>query len=195
MSEDDERNYKESNTCCFCKNKFFGDDKNRKVRNHDHLTGKYRGAAHSYCNLRARLEPYKTIIPVFFHNLRGYDSHLIMQVISGMKEKLQCIANNMESTFLFSIGRQIRFLDSLQFLNAPLDKLVKSNDSFPITRKYEPDPNKVELLLKKGNYPYEYMDNFDHFKEMQLLRKESFYSSLNDENIMDEEYQHVLKVW
>ena len=146
MNEDDERNYKESNTCCFSKNNFFG-DKNRKVRDHCHLAGKYRGAAHSYCNLQARLELYKTIIPVFFHNLRGHDSHLIMQVISGIKGNLSCIANNMEKYISFSIGRQIRFLYSLQFLNAPLDKLVKSNDSFPIARKCEPDPNKVQLLI------------------------------------------------
>ena len=53
MNEDDEINYKESNTCWICEKHFFGDDKNRKVRDHCHLTGKYRGAAHSYCNLRA----------------------------------------------------------------------------------------------------------------------------------------------
>ena len=114
---------------------------------------------------------------MFFHNLRGYDSHLIMQVISGMKGNLSCIANNMEKYISFSLGRQIRFLDSLQFLNASLDKLVKSNDSFPITFKYE------------------YMNNFYRFKETSLSRKKAFYSSLNDENITDEEYQHALKVW
>eukprot|EP01044_Picomonas_judraskeda_P046439 COSAG03_NODE_25918_length_262_cov_1.276074_1_plen_80_part_00 len=48
-----------------------------KVRDHDHLTGKYRGAAHNSCNLeegKKRTRHYT--IPVFFHNLKGYDSHL-----------------------------------------------------------------------------------------------------------------------
>ena len=66
---------------------------------------------------------------------------------------------------------------------------------FPITRKYEPDLNKLELLLIKGIYPHEYMDNFKGFKETSLLRKEEFYSSLNNKNITDEQYQHVQKVW
>ena len=47
-----------------------------KVIDHDHITGKYRGAAHSSCNLKLRIDPDKIKIPVFFHNLRGYDAHL-----------------------------------------------------------------------------------------------------------------------
>ena len=61
----------------------------------------------------------------------------------------------MEKYITLSI-RQLRFIDSLQFVNASLDKLVKSNDSFPITRENKPDPNKVELLLNKGIYPYKF---------------------------------------
>ena len=52
-----------------------------KVIDHDHITGKYRGAAHSSCNLKLRIDHDKIKIPVFFHNLRGYDAHLIMQYI------------------------------------------------------------------------------------------------------------------
>ena len=54
------------------------------------------------------------------------------------------IANNMEKYISFSIGQR-RFIDSLQFLNGSLEKLVKSNDSFPIPSEYESDLNKVEL--------------------------------------------------
>ena len=50
-----------------------------KVRDHCHFTGEYRGAAHSSCNLNLKIQPGKTNIPVVFHNLKGYDSHLIMQ--------------------------------------------------------------------------------------------------------------------
>ena len=65
-------------------------------------------------------EAGKTIIPVVFHNLRGYDSHLIMQAISETEGNVNVIANNMEKYISFSIG-QLRFLDSLQFLNTSLD--------------------------------------------------------------------------
>ena len=77
-----------------------------------------------------------------------------MQAISEMTGYLKCIANNMEKYISFSIG-QLRFIDSLQFVNASLDKPVKSNgpDSLLITKEYEPDLNKVELLLKEGIYP------------------------------------------
>ena len=77
MTAADILNYEESNVCWIYE-KHFGDDENRKVRDHCHVTGKYRGAAHSYCNLQLGVKPDKTIIPVVFHNLRGYDSHLIM---------------------------------------------------------------------------------------------------------------------
>ena len=52
-----------------------GDD---KVRDHCHITGKYRGPAHWSCNINLKLSRK---IPVIFHNLRGYDSHLIIQEI------------------------------------------------------------------------------------------------------------------
>ena len=149
MTETDNKKFKESKQCWICEKTFFDGDKNyRKVHDHCHFTGKYRGAAHSLCNLKFSIKPDKTIIPVVYHNLRGYDSHRIMQAISKTKGDLICIADNMEKYISFSLG-QLRFIDSLQFLNAPLDKLVESNDSFPITEKYEPDPNKLELQKKK----------------------------------------------
>ena len=58
------------------------------VRDHCHITGKYRGAAHAACNLKLRLNPRTTTIPVVFHNLRGYDSHLLMQAISRVAIKI-----------------------------------------------------------------------------------------------------------
>ena len=81
----------------------------------------------------------------------------------------------MEKYISFSIG-QLRFIDNAQFVLASLDKLVKSNDpdSLLIVREYEPDPNKVWLLFKKGIYPYEYMDDFERFEERVFLRRTRF---------------------
>jgi hypothetical protein len=55
-----------------------------KVRDHCHMTGRYREAAHSECNLKLRISPHYTKVPVVIHNLRGYDGHLIMQGLGGM---------------------------------------------------------------------------------------------------------------
>ena len=65
------------NKCYACGKRFDHDDfKLRKVRDHCHFTGKFRGALHSKCNLK--LKRTKTI-PVLFHNLKGYDSHLFVK--------------------------------------------------------------------------------------------------------------------
>jgi hypothetical protein len=83
-------------------------EKDVKVRDHCHITGKYRGAAHQSCNLNLRLTKK---IPVVFHNLRGYDSHLIMEEIGKFNEKINVIANNMEKYMSFSLGNQLVFID------------------------------------------------------------------------------------
>ena len=57
------------------------------------------------------------------------------------------------------------------------------------------DLNKFILLLRKGVYPYEDMDNWEKFDETTIPPKEAFYSKLNLENISDEDYAHVQKVW
>ena len=51
------------------------------------------------------------------------------------------------------------------------------------------------MLLQKGIYPYEYMDDFERFKETSLPEKEAFYSSLNNEGITDKEYQRAKDVY
>ena len=178
--------------CHVCDKPLEGDS----VRDHCHITGKYRGAAHTACNLKLRLSPKTTTIPVVFHNLRGYDSHLLMQAISKVEGRVHCIPNNTEKYISFSLG-QLRFIDSVQFLLASLDRLVAVNppEAFRITAQYEPDRERRELLLRKGVYPYEYMDNRDRFTESKLLLKEAFYSKLSDAHISDEDYAHTQKVW
>ena len=52
------------------------------------------------------------------------------------------------------------------------------------------DPNKFILLLRKGVYPYEYMDSWQRFDETSLPDKEGFYSNLNMEDIIDVHYRH-----
>ena len=51
------------------------------------------------------------------------------------------------------------------------------------------------LLLRKGIYPYEYIDSWERFDENTIPPKEAFYSELNLENITNKDYEHVKKVW
>ena len=78
-------------------------------------------------------------------------------------------------------------------LLASLDKLVAANrpEAFHITARYEPDHQKRTLLLRKGVYPYEYMDSWERFEETKLPPKEAFYSKLTDANISDSDYAHA----
>ena len=166
------------------------------VRDHCHITGKYRGAVHNDCNLKLRIKPKTDPIPVVFHNLRGYNAHYLFQAMSKIEGEIRCIPNNMEKYISFSLG-SLRFKDSLNFLQASLDSLVKNtpHEKFKYTLKLEKNKLQKMLILKKGVYPYEHKDGWNRFSETKLPDQENFYSALNDQHITDEEYEHALKVW
>ena len=207
MTKEDEKEFNKAEECHICNIKYNDDD--IKVRDHCHITGKYRGSAHQECNLQLRVNPEKVKIPVIFHNLRGYDSHFIMQEIGAIVkdyeytnkkgEKCQmninAIPNNMEKYMAFMLGNHLTFIDSFQFMSSSLEKLVSNlpRESLKYTSKRFKGL-KLDLMAKKGVYPYDYMDSFKKFKE-QLPTKEEFYSILNDEHISDEDYQHAQNVW
>ena len=96
------------------------------VQDHCHITGKFLDAAHGKFNLKLRLDLGRLTIPVVFHNLHGYDSHLLVQAVLKVGGEIICIPNNMDKYISFSLKR-LRFIDSEQFLFASLDSLVKLN--------------------------------------------------------------------
>ena len=116
-----------------------------------------------------------------------------MQAISKVEGKVSCIPNNTEEYISFSLG-QLRFIDSAQFLLVPLDNLVAANppEAFKIPACYEP---KRDLIMRKGVYPYEYMDPWECLEETQLPPMEAFCSKLSDAHIDDEDYTHVQRAW
>ena len=85
MTEVDEQNFKTMDGCHICGEKYT--DKDVRIRDHCHITGKFRGSAHQECNLKLRIKPQNLKIPVIFQNLRGYDSHFIMQQIGEIANK------------------------------------------------------------------------------------------------------------
>ena len=207
MTKEDEKEFQKAKECHICNKKYINED--IKVRDHCHITGKYRGSAHQECNLKLTVNPEEVKIPVIFHNLRGYDSHFIMQEIGAIVknhaytnkkgEKCQmninAIPNNMEKYMAFMLGNHLTFIDSFQFMSSSLEKLVSNlpRKLFKYTSQvFEGD--EFDLMVKKGVYPYDYIDSFEKFKE-QLPSKEDFYSILNDKHIEDKDYQHAQNVW
>ena len=69
--------------CFFCARPLLVANYKDSVKDHDHFTGKYRGAAHNKCNFKLKLESKKVQIPVVFHNMKNYDSHLLMQAMAS----------------------------------------------------------------------------------------------------------------
>ena len=70
-------------------------------------------------------------MPVIFHNLRGYGSHLIMKGIGKFDVKKNVIANGLEKYMTFTINKNLAFINSMQFMNSSLDALVKNlSDDF-----------------------------------------------------------------
>ena len=86
MADADTLDFQTATQCYLCGDAISVDDpKGGKVRDHCRITGKYRGCAHNVCNINYN---YKNIkIPVFFHNLKNYDAHLII----SNAQKIECI--------------------------------------------------------------------------------------------------------
>ena len=132
------------------------------MRDQCHMTGLYRGAAHGECNLKLiyrgragctneKMRFCGYIVPVVFHNLRGYDGHQIMKGFQKEifpTEYIQCIPNNMERYISFTIGN-LRFIDSFQFMPESLGKLSSNlkRENFAHTAMQFP-ADKLHLLRK-----------------------------------------------
>ena len=153
-----------------------------KVRDHDHLTGKYRGPAHSKCNLSLRIDPFHTPVPILFHNLKNYDAHHLISAIgrTEVKEtvctdkngqpltykdkkgvekkqtvtdgKISAIVQNMEKLISFSWG-QFRFIDSYAFLSSSLGQLVANTPKANLSiTRSYIEQAKFNLITRKGSF-------------------------------------------
>ena len=208
FTREDEKQFNTTSDCWICGEELGND----RVRDHCHYTGRYRGAAHNKCNLNYR-KPES--VPVFFHNLTGYDSHLFIKKLgsSNNKENIKCIPNNEEKYITFTktiiTGEytnkkgedkhktfDIVFKDSLKFMSSSLGALVNNlpKDGFKNISKYY-TPEEVELIKQKGFYPYEFMDTEEKFNDTKLPPREAFYSKLSGRGISEKDYKHAWNVW
>ena len=121
MTEDKENLFQKTNSSWICEKLI--DNDNEKVRDHCHITGKFRAAVHWSCNINFQLTK---IIQVIFHNLRIYDSYLIFSELNKFNAKISVIPNGLEKYMALFMGEDLVFIYSMQFMNSSLDKLVKS---------------------------------------------------------------------
>ena len=223
MTDEDKKDFETATHCFICGDKFKNSYKNEKeaekykqVRDHCHFTGKYRGCAHSICNLNFCNRYFK--IPVFFHNMKNYDGHLIIQNAEKLsnKKKIDVIAQNSEK--FINIGfDSLSVKDSFSFITASLEKLVSMTkydntdekerskwvlrDNWQSNFRYSSKNDIIktekclDLLTEKGLYPYDYMNSFDKFNDEHLPSKEQFYSRLTEEGITNDDYTKAKQIW
>ena len=123
MTEENEEDYRTNNVCRFCEKNFESD----KVRDHCHLTGYYRGPAHSKCNINVT-QDQSNFIPFIFHNFSNYDCHMFFKKLVDRKNdkvKFDIIPKTNEEYISVTYG-SIRSIDSYRFLSSGLDSLVKT---------------------------------------------------------------------
>ena len=208
FTKEDEKQFNTASDCWICGEELGND----RVRDHCHYTGRYRGAAHNSCNLKYR-KPES--VPVLFHNLTGYDSHLFIKKLgsSNEKENIKCIPNNEEKYITFTktiiTGQytnkkgeeknktfDIVFKDSFKFMRSSIEALVNNlpKNGFKNISKYY-TPEQLELIKQKGFYPYEFMDTEEKFNDTKLPPQEAFYSKLSGKGISEKNYKHAWNVW
>ena len=198
----DGENFNQARACYICRKAFRNDAMNCKVRDHNQYTGEYLGAAHNQCNLLRR-RTYK--IPVFLHNFRGYDSHLICRGFTNFPNtKLFCIAQTLEKYLMVNWGSHLVFKDSLQFLSASLETLAHNlAKSDPAAFKnlnrifsVQYGPAEVELLQQKEVYPYDFVNSWDRLLEQrEQPSREQFFNKLATKECSADEYAHFQNVW
>ena len=149
-----------------------------------------------------------------FLNWSNYDYHFIIKELAeGFEKQLTCLGENTKKyiTFTVPIEKQAARTDKnseevmknishrLQIkLNLNMDTMIKNVKLVELNiniTKYisSQDNNKFILLLQKGVHTYEYINNWEKFNQLSLLKKD-FYSHLNMEDITDADYPHTKKV-
>ena len=192
MTKEDEEDFKSNNICRFCEKEILSD----KVRDHCHLTGKYRGPAHNTCNINVKQKD-SNFVPFAFHNFSNYDCHMFFKRLVDLKKdkvKFKIIPKTNEEYIAVKYGC-IRFIDSYRFLSESLDKLVKNldEDDFKILKKEFHD--KWQYLNTKLAYSYQYFNSIDEYKKpVDNLKKEDFFSILKNDYPDDDEIERTKQI-
>ena len=182
----------------------------KKVRDHDHITGKFRSALCHKCN--SKLHVSRRTLPVIFHNFKNYDAHQLIKhglskfkhwqldIIPETKEKYMTLRARIPVE-LTREGKQVYFnvvfLDSYQFMSSSLASLVNNLDSLPFTEVLQPDyPNLTnETIKRKGVFPYSYFNSLSKLQESCLPPRSAFRNDLSGEECTEEDYRFAQTSW
>ena len=146
ITSEDEEIYNNSHIFWICKQELNMD----KVRDHCHVTGKFRGAAHNKCYVNLRL-PRK--LPIIFHNLQGYNGHIIFKELSIFNVDISVIPKSIDKYMSIILNRHITFIDPQQFYNCSLDTLASNLNNEDVKHLIsESGIDKLEILKR---IPYE----------------------------------------
>ena len=211
LTPEEQKAYDNATTCHICGIKGFvkNDKKRGKAADHCHLTGKFRGPAHIECNLN--YQDSRTV-SVVFHNLAGYDSHLLIKDLAThcpgrinltpkTKEKYISFTKVFQKTnkppSKDDIVVKFKFIDSFKFMNSSLDKLSSYLQKHDTLKSQFPglSDELITLLCRKGVFPYSYLDCHEKLEETVLPPKEEFDNILIGKPISREDYIHAQRVW
>ena len=157
MTDSDEKKFASFKRCEMCGGGF--GKHSLKVWDHCHISGKFRFALYSNCNLTRAKRPFQVYI--FFHGLSNYDSHFLIQKLGEYKRyPVSVIPRNSERYMSFSLGC-MKFKDSYQFLQCSLATLVenlasKGDELFNNLKLYVPEKSMRDLLMRKGIFMYSF---------------------------------------
>ena len=200
FSPGEQASFRQATRCYICGGEFspLGP---KKVRDHCHFTGQYRGAACAKCNLL--LYSVKTL-PIFIHNLVNYDGVFLLEALKYVPHSslISAIPKNTEKLKMINIGG-IKFLDSLEFLKGSLGDIVGMARTdhlhmFEIlfTLGLCRTTQERDMLLQKGVFPYDYFKSIDQMREAKNLPpREAFFNTLTGRCVSEDDYQHAMSVF
>lgn len=188
LSIEEEKPFKTASECCIRKRKLQAETNKNKVRDHDHFTGKYRGAAHRPhrgCNLQLRIKPDEIKIPLIYHGGKHYGfHHEILELGLVSEDKIKIIAGNMEN-YKTIIINQIKSIDSCRFQFPSLEK-VASN-----LRRQEKTPEQLAkcfpiMAQSISGFTYELINDPERFSRAKLPSRKEFNTVLGRLNYCDQ---------
>ena len=194
----------DATNCWICEEQLEHNFNNPKVLDHCHFTGEFIGWAHNTCNINRRFLNYT---PLFPRNLSNYDLHHVILALQGsnMRNTVSIVPNADEKFIALESGvlvynhpdkngvtkpvyEYLRLLDTFRFMASSLDSLAQNlpSDQFTLLVHHFKDwPEiSIQMLKRKGFFPYCYIDNFNELKETTLPPREKWMNALLPQGLL-----------